>query len=253
MNQEDVKKLKDLIDSPVNPISIITQNFSDIDIKNEFQSYNIDILESEMNWKEFTEFFYSNVGLKPIISDRTKNRLFVINTDMITKMPDKRAKIGIDSIIRYIATKCPIKVIFITEKPIKKYKMIVHPTVIGNIIDYSNFEYVANVVLHEKDFSIRLDTVKRHYNDIGSMFPLMYIIQNYIHRYHPIDLQHDFAVNAFFRMQFKIDSNVLATYIASSFFFDENMRVKLPDNFFTVLKDKNVWKPETDVSYIKNL
>lgn len=260
MKLEDSEFIHKLIKSDQNPISIITQQFDDIEIKNEFKEfYEINIIEDSLTWKKFLEYFYAITKVRPLLTDPTKKRILVINTDLIRRIPKEKKKAdtskitSVGNFIQFITTRCPLKVIFITEKPSKDYRMKIRPMLYGKIIDYSNYEYVAGEFLHSQDFDYKMNLLEKHHKAVGTLAFLVIIIQHYVHKYYPHERCYDEIIQMFFKLQFEVSAKTSYKHLALTVGFQDKHKITIPENFFNILRDKNVRRYEMSSSYLKNL
>ena len=112
----------------INPLSIIIQGVTDIDIGNFFKNkYSVVLMEKSMSWNKFLSWFHSISHTRSILEFNQK-RIIIINTDMITRIPkEKTAKAkaketSVHNFIKFITLKMKTPVILTTEKPKKDYK-----------------------------------------------------------------------------------------------------------------------------------
>jgi len=199
-----------MINGSQNPISIVTQEFDDIEFAVVFgNDYNITMLPDALSWKKFLEWFYTIVKVKPIsmLKVQTGRRIVVINTDIIIRIPAdktekaKKKKTSVYNFVRYIFNHSPIKIIFLTEKPLKKYKMQVPPTVIGTVHEFNNPYFIADVVLHEPDRVKALEYLNKYKNLLD---PVITIIQHYFNKYEPDRASLDKFICMYYSMRFEV-------------------------------------------------
>ena len=260
MKVKDSEFVHKLIKSDQNPISIITQRFDDIEIKNEFSGlYEITLVEGSPTWKKFLGQFYTTTKVRPLLMDPTKKRIMVINTDLIRRIPKEKRNVdtskmtSVGNLIEYITTRCPIKVIFITEKPPNNYRMKIIPRVYGEVIDYSNYGYVANEFIHSQNYKHKMNILEKHRKAVGTLAFLVMIIQHYVHIYYPTEKHYDDVIRVFFKLQFEASAELSYKHLARCVGFREKHKIVMPNNFFNILRDKNVRRYEVTAKYIKNL
>ena len=260
MRKEDISYLKKLLESKQNPISIITQQFDDIEIRDEFKDiYNISIIDGSPTWKKFLEQFYAMVKVRPLFADYSKKRVLIVNTDIIQRIPKEKRNSetnkpnSIKSLIQFIATRCPIKVIFLTEKPPNQYKMVVLPLEYGEIIDYGNYGYVADQFIHSLEYNYKINLLEKHHKEVGSLAFLVMLIQDYYYKYYPENEDIENIIRTFFKLQFEAKPEISYSHLALSVGFKEKKSVIFPKYFFKALGDKNVRSYEVKASYLKNL
>ena len=149
--------------------SIITTQFSDIDIQHYLKSrYTVILLEEAKTWNKFIEWITASFTHGMNIVSRP--RLFVINIDLISRIPKikkaskkttkkkkskKKSTIGVKKLIQVIQYYQDANVIFISEKPLKDYRMLIKPILIGDVINFNDASWVATTLMYSKNDKLR--------------------------------------------------------------------------------------------------
>lgn len=239
IKESHMNQINELIDEGVNPISIISQEFNDIDLEREFKdNYTITVLDKTMTWNKFLKWFHSIANIVPFFS-KFRKRVIIISTDMLSRIPkDKtpkdRAKItSVHKFIQYINISVKVPVILVSEKPIKDYRMKVKPLIIGNIIDYTNTKYIVEQILYEPDVDKTIYVLSKYGNFYD---PLMSILQYNLYRYAKNFSEFDKFIKIYFKIRFEAKLHNVRLLLASSFKLKTRRSVIYPPEYFKTFK-----------------
>jgi hypothetical protein len=218
-------------------VSIITQSFSDLDLKLEADSvYRSYILNEAMTYNKFVDWFLVSANSGSLDNYfENKEKLYILNTDLINRIPSKKSSeksskkstkkpvISVIELISMIKYKLKVKVIFISEVK-KNYKLPIRPTIIGDIIDYSNPLDICNLIMYEDN----IDKVKSYLIKSNVFFDLvMPTIQNQLRR-HRSDPEYNLAVKSidlYYKMRFEAKKECVIDLLSRYIKFEKKLKV----------------------------
>jgi len=206
-----------------------------------------------MSWKKFLAWFYSAIKVKTLNFSTNKRlkRVMLINTDMVSRIPKKKGKEKakkeedtVYQLIQHIINRTKVKVVFLTEKPLKHYRMQIRPVLMGTIHDFSNPLFIANVVLHEEDREKAKEYLSKH----GTYFDIVvFILQWYFHKYEPLrDIDH--LVYMFFKSRFEDKKQNVVSFIVEFFKAETDRRVNFPRDYRSQFSNKS-----NDIKLLKKI
>ena len=170
LNQKHINYLNDTLGQKV--INIITNEFSDLDLVFHYEKDNrVYYIEEPKTWNKFIEWITAIISNGGFFLKKMPT-LFVINIDMISRIPKpkkkttkkakKKKKVSKKKamtpleLINIFRFKTPHSIIFLSEKPVKENRIGIRPTIFGNIPDYTNKIWIIENFLYSNDKSLQI-------------------------------------------------------------------------------------------------
>ena len=238
-SQNNLNLIKRNLNEENNPISIITREFSDLDIQIWFKDeYDVIILNEAKNWTKFLKWFYPIAGVRPIFAKHSK-KMMVVNTDLITRIPkeksdkQKKKKNSVYNFVMHVKFSIDFPVILITEKAKKEYRMHLKPIVIGNVIDYTDSLYIVSQILYNTDVDEVIYALKQNGSYYDFIIP---ILNNHLQLYDPDYFSKEKLIKIYYKIRFEAKIDVIRNLLARSFKITRRSKVSFPVGYFKMFK-----------------
>lgn len=218
-----------------NPISILTQEFSDIDLSYKLKNVGFTVIgppNGIVTWRKFVDWFYRTAQNNILIPNA--HRVFVINVDLLSRLPknertekQKQKSYSIHNFIEYCNRISNIPVILISENA-HDYRLNVAPLKFGKIIDTSNISYVSSKLTECKNN----DELKGIlYNYDKSFDGLVHYVTDKLLKYNKDISSVIEVLETYFKIHRIVDKNTLINYLSSMFKLDKSVFMTYPKHY----------------------
>jgi len=169
LTQAHLNKLSKGLEQKV--VSVITNEFSDLDLVFHYEkTHRVYYIDEPKTWNKFIEWITAIVSNGGFFMKKMPT-MFVINTDMISRIPKKKKKTSKKKkksskrkkktvitplqLINLFRFKTPHTIIFLSEKPVKENRIGIRPLIFGDIPNYTDKVWIVKNFLYSDDINVK--------------------------------------------------------------------------------------------------